>query len=82
MFGAIFLRQCAVSSGSLLRAHMIYQGSTLQLTQLSRMEYPTIFSWTSPLPFWVNIFTDHAFIVNVLKIIIDYYHLKALIRLY
>ena len=28
------------------------------LTYLSRTEYPTLFSRTCPLPFWVNIFTD------------------------
>ena len=38
------------------------------LTYLSQMEYSTLFSWTSPLPFWVNIFTDQdlcAFVKTV-----------------
>ena len=55
------MRVYAVSSGSSLHAYMKNQGSTLQLTHLSRVEYPTLFSWTSPLPFWVNIFTDHVY---------------------
>ena len=55
------MRICAVSSESSLHAYMKNQGSALQLTNLNRVEYPTLFSWTSPLPFWVNIFTDHVY---------------------
>ena len=58
MFGAMFLRECAVSSGSLLHAYMKNQGSKLQLNSV---EYSTLFSWTSPLPFWIIIFTDHVY---------------------
>ena len=49
---------CAVSSGSSLHAYMKNQGSKLQLNSV---EYPTLFSWTSPLPFWIKIFTDHVY---------------------
>ena len=72
----MFLR--AVSSGSSLHAHMIYQGSTLQLTHFSRMEYPTLFSWTSPLPFWFNIQYYNVFTDHVCCQCVKDYNLKAL----
>ena len=68
MFGAAdalcFLRKLAFVQPRLGCTHtyMYYicnqNGSTLQLTRLIRMEYPTLLSWTSPLPVLVNIITD------------------------
>ena len=63
MFDAMLLRELAFVQPHLGCPHFIVykcnkNGSTLQLTHLIRMEYPTLFSWTSPLPFLVNIITD------------------------
>ena len=62
MFDAMLLRELAFVQPRLGCTHTYYicnkNGSTLQLTHLFRMEYPTLFSWTSPLLFLVNIITD------------------------
>ena len=62
MFDAMFLRELAFVQPRLGCTHTYYicnqNGSTLQLTRLIQMEYPTLLSWTCPLPFLVDIITD------------------------
>ena len=74
----MFLREMAFKQSRLgircmytyyiLYIHVCKQMGQHLLTYISRMEYPTLFSWTSPLPFWVNIFNDQdlcAFVKTV-----------------
>ena len=84
----VYINLCFVQSRLCLRCtHTWYicnqNGATLQLINLSRIEYSTPFSWTSSLPFGeIHVNLLPMFIVNVSNIIICYYHLKTLIRLY
>ena len=58
----MFLRELAFVQPRLGCTHTYYifnqNGPTLQLTHLIRMEYPTLYSWTCPLPLLVKIITD------------------------